>query len=72
MTGEERDDDLVLNTHRNLPGGFGKIGVPANYLQMKTAMSRIVREMKEAGIASPTNAQVMSEYARRMRESRRS
>lgn len=72
MTGEGRDDDLVLNTHRNLPGGFGKIGVPANYHQMRFAMSRIVEEFKEQGIVNPSNEDVMREYSRRMRAARNS
>lgn len=72
MAVEDRDDDLILNTHRNAPGGFGKIGVPSNYRQMRFAMSRIVQDFKDQGITDPTNEMVQREYSRRMKASRNS
>lgn len=67
---EDRDDDLVLNTHRNAAGWRVKDGKPANYRQMRVMMDRIVRELKEAGNPSPSNDEVLREYSRRMRANR--
>lgn len=69
---EERDEELVLNTHRNLPGGFGTVGRPANYRQMRFMMDRIVAEFKEAGVLNPSNEMVQREYSKRMRSARNS
>jgi len=72
MSGVERDEELIPNTARNAPGGFGKVGVPSNYRQMRFAMDRIVQDFKAQGIVNPTNEMVLREYSRRMKAARNS
>lgn len=66
----DEDEDVVMNTHRNARVGFGTTGRPANYVQMRVMMSRIVEELKAAGESNPSNEQVMRVYSKRMREAR--
>lgn len=70
MARDERDEELIPNTYRNAPGGFGKINRPSNYRQMRVMMDRIVRELKSEGVEAPTNEQVMKRYSQRMRAAR--
>lgn len=71
MAADERDDDLILNTHRNSPVDFRRVGAPSNFRQMRFMMSRIVEDMREQGVTDPSNEDVMREYARRVREARK-
>lgn len=67
---EDRDEELVLNTHRNAVGKGTRNTRPANYQQMRVMMRRIVQDMKADGITDPTNAQIEKEYSRRMLQAR--
>lgn len=66
----DEHDETVLHTHNGRTGWSKTVERPANYVQMRYMMKRIVVDLKAQGVVDPSNEDVMREYSRRMKKFR--